>query len=273
MKFVLENFAFETTRRCNLRCGHCMRGEPQNIDMSTDIVDMILDSDEIKSFIHILFSGGEPTLNPGIIIYTINKIISDRIDVDNIGMVTNGQIFNRDIVEAFNRFNEYVNERNLENLDPNFFKEMDENHREMWRRNKIDNHVRISFSTDRYHNPVPDDVRNSYNKYSRGLVIDDYCFKDGILIKTGFSTAGKDFEYALQPLYYWGSNEQSCLISNFIYVTANGYVTSEGMGQYVDMDRVNYGHISSFSFNETFKNNGEPLFKKKTKAFLKKENK
>ena len=28
-----DNIMIEVTRRCNLRCEHCMRGEPQNIDM------------------------------------------------------------------------------------------------------------------------------------------------------------------------------------------------------------------------------------------------
>ena len=104
MGFILESLALESTRKCNLKCGHCMRGPSQNIDLTNEIIDTFFNNNDIKRISNIIFSGGEPTLNPEIIVYTINKIITENIDVCNIAMVTNGQIFNKEIVDAFNRF-------------------------------------------------------------------------------------------------------------------------------------------------------------------------
>ena len=109
MKIFLHELALETTRRCNLKCAHCMRGKTQKVDMTKEIVDQILDSDELDGVQTLLFSGGEPTLNAGLITDTIHKIVDDKKRVNQIVMVTNGQIFNRDLVKAMNRFNEYRN--------------------------------------------------------------------------------------------------------------------------------------------------------------------
>ena len=37
-----NNLALEVTRRCNLRCKHCMRGEPQDLDMSDEVLDKVI---------------------------------------------------------------------------------------------------------------------------------------------------------------------------------------------------------------------------------------
>lgn len=58
MGIILEDLAIETTRRCNLKCDHCMRGVSQNIDLTPEIIDYILENDEIKRINHICFSGG-----------------------------------------------------------------------------------------------------------------------------------------------------------------------------------------------------------------------
>ena len=56
MKFILNDLAIETTRRCNMKCEHCMRGLSQNIDITPELIDMIFDNAEIASINHICFS-------------------------------------------------------------------------------------------------------------------------------------------------------------------------------------------------------------------------
>ena len=63
----VQDLILEVTRRCNMACEHCLRGDAQNMDMSTEVVDQILEHcDRIGA---VTFSGGEPSLNIPLIRY------------------------------------------------------------------------------------------------------------------------------------------------------------------------------------------------------------
>lgn len=257
MKFILHDLAIETTRRCNMKCEHCMRGESQNIDASKEIIDMILNNEEIKRIDHICFSGGEPTLNPNIIIYAIDKIIAENIDVLEIVMVTNGQIFNKDLVDAFNRFNEYRNQRSKRQLMAHYSK-LGKDVLDSIIQENTDGHVRITFSIDRFHYPISQEVRDNYQKYAKGIKITEKDIDDKDIYKTGFATIGNDFNYKLDQLGYCKDGEYYMVIDN-MYITATGFITSEGMGQYSDMDRINMGHLSNTTLSEILATYGTPV--------------
>ena len=253
MRIKLFDLALETTRRCNLQCGHCMRGRMQNIDMSTSIVDRVFDNSEIVSIYNLLFSGGEPTLNPDIIIYTINKIINDNIDVTKISMITNGQLFNRELIESFNRYNQYQNRRLRDGII-DAFGDNEELAKSIIDGN-MDGHVIITFSTDKYHQPIPQEVRDQYFKYARGLIIKEHSVQDSNIKKTGFATIGNEYHYQLRPLKVYTCKDEASFF-NLIYVTANGNITNVGDGQYTDMDKTNFGNIMEMSLEELASNNG-----------------
>lgn len=260
MEVILHDLAIETTRRCNMQCKHCMRGVSQNIDITPELIDMIFDNNNIKRIDHICFSGGEPTLNANIIIYTINKIIRENLDVGEIVMVTNGQIFNRELLEAFNRFNEYKNQKSLVNLSLLFEKYgIDDNKLRESIEGTINEYARITFSNDKYHYPIKQEVRDSYHMFGRGIRITEKDIEEGEIYKTGFATVGKEFSYKLGQLRYCKEREAYFIIDN-IYITATGYVTSEGMGQYCDMDQINMGHISNTSLEKILSTYGTPVF-------------
>ena len=44
---LIKSVALEGTRRCNAKCDHCMRGEPQNLDMSREVIDNLLERKNI----------------------------------------------------------------------------------------------------------------------------------------------------------------------------------------------------------------------------------
>lgn len=41
-KYVFEGLTIELTRRCNMACRHCLRGDAQNRTISTEIIDKII---------------------------------------------------------------------------------------------------------------------------------------------------------------------------------------------------------------------------------------
>lgn len=36
---IFDEIAIELTRRCNLKCAHCFKGEAQDVDMPNEIID------------------------------------------------------------------------------------------------------------------------------------------------------------------------------------------------------------------------------------------
>ena len=60
MEIYVNYLAIEVTRRCNMKCNHCLRGDAQNLDISTAVLS------EIAKHIYpgsVTFTGGEPSLN------------------------------------------------------------------------------------------------------------------------------------------------------------------------------------------------------------------
>lgn len=70
---------------------------------------------------------------------------------------------------------------------------------------------------------------------------------------------GKEFNYKLETLRY-GEENGSYFILDDIYLTATGYLTSEGMGQYTDMDTINLGSVYDSSIKDILINIGKPIF-------------
>lgn len=72
-KVVFNQLTVEVTRRCNMACGHCLRGNTENVDLIGMNIDSILDQAEAIG--RLIITGGEPTLNMGAIQYLANGIV------------------------------------------------------------------------------------------------------------------------------------------------------------------------------------------------------
>lgn len=109
VKLPFANLMLEVTRKCNLRCEHCMRGEPQNMDMSDEILGKVFG--QTKQIFHLSLTGGEPFLAPHVIEKMVDVIIENKIRVGRCTTVDNGTILN-DIgircVKALNRLADYI---------------------------------------------------------------------------------------------------------------------------------------------------------------------
>lgn len=256
MRYRLWNLTFEVTRKCNIRCEHCMRGDAQNIEITREIVNQVLDNNNIEAIDNLLFSGGEPTLNEDIIVYIIDKIIANNIDVKKITMVTNGQIFSARIARAFQKFNAYRNKRLVE-VAKRAFADEPETMAEFIKNNYAKN-AEISFSNDQFHEEMYE-VINEYKEkapdlryYLKGPM------KEEDIYKTGRSTDGKEFTYTLTPIRYY-KKQDSYHTFDYLYVTALGFYEGEGMGSYEDMDRLNMGSVFEKSIEDLLIEYGKPI--------------
>lgn len=105
----LYNLMLEVTRKCNLHCEHCMRGEPQNLDMSDEILEEVFR--QIDHTYHLSLTGGEPFLAPHVLEKMVDIIIDRNIKVFRCTTVDNGTILNElgiRSIKALNRLGEYI---------------------------------------------------------------------------------------------------------------------------------------------------------------------
>ena len=142
-KFHFAYIAFELTRKCNLKCAHCLRGEWQNLTMTKEVIDKML---EVSSGINfIFFTGGEPFLAPDLIEHIVDRVIALDFDAKYIGVITNGTILNSlgiRSVQAMNRFAEWS-----------------------YKKNGIEQAASITISNDIYHGTTPQEAVDFYSAY------------------------------------------------------------------------------------------------------------
>ena len=95
MKLTINNLIIETTRRCNMQCEHCLRGDAENCDMPVKYIDKLLE--QVGEIYNVTFSGGEPSLATNIIEYFLNKCKENNTCIGSFYIATNGL----DISERF----------------------------------------------------------------------------------------------------------------------------------------------------------------------------
>lgn len=101
-----SSVAFEITRKCNLSCEHCIRGDAQNMDMPTEVVDSFYDkTSEVRE---IIFTGGEPLLNIEGMNYVLSQQIKRGLPLYSLIFTTNGTIFNEDVIFCLSLYESYI---------------------------------------------------------------------------------------------------------------------------------------------------------------------
>jgi len=85
----LNYLVIECTRRCNMTCDHCLRGDPEDIDMSIKYVRKLFK--KIDYISTLTLSGGEVSLVPDILIKIIKVAKEEGVEIGSFYMATNGK--------------------------------------------------------------------------------------------------------------------------------------------------------------------------------------
>lgn len=150
-KIVFNQLIFEVTRRCNMACGHCLRGDAQNVDLSSVDIDGVLDQTEAIG--QLAISGGEPILNVAGMRYIANGIARRGIPLMRVEIITNGLVYDERFIAIVKRFSEIVHltqQHGYENRE-----------REPWR-------IQVGVSLDRYHES-PELCKKNYLRYKNAM--------------------------------------------------------------------------------------------------------
>ena len=92
---LVNNLVIEATRRCNMRCAHCLRGDAESKIMNEEVIK---DINKLFKIHDLTISGGEPLSS----IKTLNYI-ADWLQYDTLYMVTNGTKFSNKIKDVLKR--------------------------------------------------------------------------------------------------------------------------------------------------------------------------
>lgn len=88
--FIFNELALELTRKCNMKCNHCLRDDAENINMNMKTIEPLLS--RTMQINTLTFTGGEPTLNISLMKEILNYCKLHTIPVFNIYIVTNGKV-------------------------------------------------------------------------------------------------------------------------------------------------------------------------------------
>lgn len=141
-KLIFDSISIEVTRRCNLSCRHCLRGDAQAVDIEPATIDALME--QVARIYSLSFTGGEPTLNVSAMVHTLDALRQRSIPLTSMTVITNGALLSRDFAETVREFSRYITS---------------------W--GDVDRSVTVLVSKDRYHKGADSDATFAF--YQREL--------------------------------------------------------------------------------------------------------
>jgi len=86
----IQDLMIELTRSCNMVCTHCIRGKAQNTTISMDTISDFFDKLNVLDIGTLMFTGGEPSLYPELIMETVALLERKNIPYQSFFIATNG---------------------------------------------------------------------------------------------------------------------------------------------------------------------------------------
>lgn len=252
-KIIINNLCIEVTRRCNLSCNHCMRGNSQNINLNNYELNQLFFNDKfsIKQIKSLVITGGEPTLNVKSIALIVKGILDNKIKLDSFTMVINGTNYNQDLMDSLNiLYNYWLNSKG--------------------------NEFSLICSLDQFHKEPKREVLEKYSKYpffiSNRIVLDNtQITRIGRAYINKLGTIGS---YQLNQLYFdlYKNNNLVSIYkdeNNDIYLDKL-YLSSKGKYGYYIMDATYdmIDELCTFSLEDLVNAlNQETIHQRKKKHF------
>lgn len=101
-KYTLYDLMVEITRKCNKKCPHCMRGEAQDVTISEELIDKLIN--ETEDVLSMSIGGGEALLEIERLQYLVQKVIESNWTTRFIQVTTNGSICDQKLIDTLERF-------------------------------------------------------------------------------------------------------------------------------------------------------------------------
>lgn len=105
-KYTVCTLVIEVTRRCNIACAHCMRGNAENLDISDEYIDSIMS--QVGIIYGLALTGGEVSLAPDRLRYILDSAKRHKVKIGRVVLTTNGIQKSAELRDIFEEFKEYA---------------------------------------------------------------------------------------------------------------------------------------------------------------------
>lgn len=109
MLLKLNHLLLEVTRKCNMSCRHCMRGDAEDVSLDYTVIDRIFQ--DTRYIGHLCLTGGEPSLEP----YVIREILyrARRWDcrIGSFFCATNAKVYSPEFADALTELYFYCTDK------------------------------------------------------------------------------------------------------------------------------------------------------------------
>ena len=134
-RVTIDLFELLVTHKCNLSCGHCLRGQAQNASLTPELADKFFS--QVTKIYQLTLSGGEPTLEVEGLKAVLSSIKKYGVKVGMIHLPTNGTNITDEFIDVMLEFKEYIKENRKEGWTKKFEDQ--------------DAEICISISADKFH--------------------------------------------------------------------------------------------------------------------------
>lgn len=231
MNIAIDDLNLEVTRRCNMRCPHCLRGEAENLDADIDLIPQIFES--VSEIGMLTFSGGEPSLNTTYITAVVDYILEHGITVNGCFIATNAKVYTSELVECVRRLYEA-------NMGGHGTKVLAEHWLKLNKNEDEVPYFSIAVSGDPYHEPVPVEnlMRYRHCGFFSDMKVDDGKY---ILDRGRGSMLANAFDRPIQNLSIEADDGRDNLLVSQVYVSSNGVVAADCDLPFDDLDMLEPG--------------------------------
>jgi len=109
----IYNLIIETTRKCNMMCWHCLRGEPQNKNIPVKYIDHLFRNIWNGNISVLTITGGEPSMNVKSIRSIIYFAKIYRVIIENFYIATNGLKATKNFINAIRELYDYCDDNEI----------------------------------------------------------------------------------------------------------------------------------------------------------------
>ena len=223
-QYHVTNLILEVTRRCNMNCAHCLRGNAKAVDMSPEVLKATMG--HIDSICDITFTGGEPSLNLPIIAKTLEICKSRHMNVSSVFIATNGLANVDCLLKICDKWHEYMTCPEIGNdklISPYEYPHL-------FQHNEDDEGfgMQLALSSDRFHAPIPAShvlKLKSRTYFSTVKMFED---NDRHVLSRGRGIVIPDaIDRPIQEDLYFDEYDENVTSIEELYVTATGDILAD----------------------------------------------